>query len=73
MDTTLLRSVVSSAIIPAVTGGLTALGALVLMGLLDVVLFGVTLGAVGCIVLMEAVIVPGSVVRSGRRRKPSGR
>jgi ABC-type multidrug transport system fused ATPase/permease subunit len=28
------------------------------MGLLVVVLFGVTLGAVGCVVLMEAVIVP---------------
>ena len=58
VDTTLLRAVVSSAIIPAVTGALTALTALVFMGLLDVVLFGVTLGAVACIVLMETVIVP---------------
>jgi ABC-type multidrug transport system fused ATPase/permease subunit len=58
VDTTLLRAVVGSAIIPAVTGALTAMAALVLMGLLDIVLFGVTLGAVGCIVLMEAVIVP---------------
>jgi ABC-type multidrug transport system fused ATPase/permease subunit len=58
VDTTLLRAVISSAIIPAVTGALTAVAALVLMGLLDVVLFGVTLGAVACIVLMEAVIVP---------------
>jgi ATP-binding cassette subfamily C protein len=58
VDTTLLRGVVSSAVIPAITGALTALAALVLMGLLDVVLFGVTLGAVGCIVVVETVIMP---------------
>jgi ABC-type multidrug transport system fused ATPase/permease subunit len=58
VDTTLLRVVVSSAIIPAVTGALTSLVALVLMGLLDILLLGVTLGAVGCIVLTETVIVP---------------
>jgi ATP-binding cassette subfamily C protein len=58
VDTTLLRAVVSSAVIPAITGALTALAALVLMGLLDVVLFGVTLGAVGCIVVVETVIMP---------------
>jgi ABC-type multidrug transport system fused ATPase/permease subunit len=58
VDTTLLRAVVSSTVIPAVTAVLTALAALVLMGLLDVVLLGVTLGAVGCIVVMETVIMP---------------
>jgi len=58
VDTTLLRAVVSSAIVPAVTGALTALTALVLMGLLDIVLFGVTLGAVACVVFMEVAILP---------------
>jgi ATP-binding cassette subfamily C protein len=58
VDTTLLRGVVSSAVIPAITGALTALAAMVLMGLLAVVLFGVTLGAVGCIVVVETVIMP---------------
>jgi ABC-type multidrug transport system fused ATPase/permease subunit len=65
VDTTLLRAVVSSTVIPAVTAALTTLAALVLMGLLDVVLFGVTLGVVGCVVVMETVIVPriGRAVR----------
>jgi ABC-type multidrug transport system fused ATPase/permease subunit len=57
-DTVLLRGVVSNAVIPAVTGTLTALAALVLMGLLDVTLLGVTLAAVGCIVVMESVVIP---------------
>jgi len=58
VDTTLLRGVVSSAAVPAVTGALTALAALVLMGLVDVTLLGVTLAAVVLIVVMESVVMP---------------
>jgi ABC-type multidrug transport system fused ATPase/permease subunit len=58
VDTTLLRAVVSNAAVSAVTGTLTALAALVLMGLLDVVLFGVTAGVIVCVAVMESVIMP---------------
>lgn len=58
VDTTLLRAVVSNAVVPAVTGALTALAALALMGSLDLVLFGVTMGAVGCVVVTDSVILP---------------
>ena len=58
VDTTLLRAVVSNAMVPAVTGALTAVAALVLMGLVDVLLFGITVGVVACVVLLEAVIMP---------------
>jgi ATP-binding cassette subfamily C protein len=58
VDTTLLRGAVSNAVVPAVVGSLTMLGALVLMGLVDVLLLGVTLGAIGAIVVMESVVVP---------------
>jgi ABC-type multidrug transport system fused ATPase/permease subunit len=58
VDTTLLRAVVSNAAVPAITGALTALAALVLMGLVDVTLLGVTLAAVACIVVMESVVMP---------------
>jgi ABC-type multidrug transport system fused ATPase/permease subunit len=58
VDTTLLRAVVSNAVVSAVTGALTAAAALVLMGLLDVVLFGVTVGVVAGVAVMETVIMP---------------
>jgi ABC-type multidrug transport system fused ATPase/permease subunit len=58
VDTTLLRAVVSNAVVSAITGALTALAALVFMGLLDVLLFGVTLAVVASAVVMESVILP---------------
>jgi ABC-type multidrug transport system fused ATPase/permease subunit len=58
VDTTLLRAVVSNAAVSAVTAALTALAALVLMGLLDVVLFGATLGVVAGVAVMETLILP---------------
>jgi ABC-type multidrug transport system fused ATPase/permease subunit len=58
VDTTLLRGVISSAVVPAVTGALTALGAIVLMGLVDATLLGVTLAAIACIVVMESIVMP---------------
>jgi len=58
VDTTLLRAVVSNAVVSAVTGTLTASAALVFMGLLDVELFGVTVGVVVCVAVMQTVIMP---------------
>jgi ABC-type multidrug transport system fused ATPase/permease subunit len=58
VDTTLLRAVVSNAVVSAVTGALTAMAALVLMGLLDVVLFGVAVGVIVCVAVMQTVILP---------------
>jgi ABC-type multidrug transport system fused ATPase/permease subunit len=58
VDTTLLRAVVSDAAVSAVTAALTAVAALVLMGLLDVVLFGVAIGMVAVVAVLLAVILP---------------
>ncbi len=70
VDTTLLRGAVSNAVVPAVVGSLTLLGALVLMGLVDVLLLGVTLAAIGCIVMMESVVLP-KIGRATRERRSS--
>jgi ATP-binding cassette subfamily C protein len=67
VDTTLLRGVVSNAIVPAVTGLLTALAALILMGLVDGVLLGVTLAVIAGIVGMESAVLP----RIGRATRES--
>ncbi|MEU8890961.1 ABC transporter ATP-binding protein [Streptomyces sp. NPDC048442] len=45
-DTTLLRSVTTSSIVSAATGGLTFLAIIVLMGFMDPVLLGVTFGVI---------------------------
>jgi ABC-type multidrug transport system fused ATPase/permease subunit len=58
VDTTLLRAGVSNAVVPAITGALTTLAALTLMGILDLVLFWVTMVAVGCVVVTDSVILP---------------
>jgi ABC-type multidrug transport system fused ATPase/permease subunit len=65
VDTTLLRAVVSNAVVPAVTGALTTLAALTLMGLLDVVLFGVTVGTIASVLVTNSVVLP----RIGRATK----
>jgi ABC-type multidrug transport system fused ATPase/permease subunit len=58
VDTTLLRAVVTNAAASAVTAALTAVAALVLMGLLDVVLFGAAVGLVAIIAVVITAIVP---------------
>ncbi|HEY6786722.1 MAG TPA: ABC transporter ATP-binding protein [Trebonia sp.] len=57
-DTTLLRGVVGTAIVPAATGLLTGLAALVLMGLVDDVLLGVTVAVVAGVVVLESTVMP---------------
>lgn len=62
-DTTLLRQITTQGLVTAVTGAIGLLGTLVLMGLLDWLLLGVTLGSVA--------LVAVTVRWSGRRVGPA--
>jgi ABC-type multidrug transport system fused ATPase/permease subunit len=66
VDTTLLRNAVTNAVVPGVVGLLTMVAALVAMGLVDVLLLLVTLGAVACIAVMESLVLP-RIGRATRR------
>jgi ABC-type multidrug transport system fused ATPase/permease subunit len=57
-DTTLLRDVTTTSIVGVVTGSLTLVATLVLMGLMDVVLLGVTMGVFSLTALVIGVVVP---------------
>ena len=57
-DTVLLRGAISGAAVGFAIGSLTLLGALVLMGVVDVVLLGVALGALSTVVVMDSVVMP---------------
>jgi ATP-binding cassette subfamily C protein len=57
-DTTLLREVTTDSLVGLGTGGLTLVATVVMMGLVDVVLLGVTLGVVLCAGTVLGVIVP---------------
>jgi ABC-type multidrug transport system fused ATPase/permease subunit len=57
-DTTLLRDVTTDSLVGVVTGSLTLVATLVLMSLLDVVLFGVTVGVFSLAALVIGVVVP---------------
>ncbi|MFD9466602.1 ABC transporter ATP-binding protein [Streptomyces sp. NPDC060027] len=57
-DTTLLREVTTDSLVGLGTGGLTLVATVVMMGLVDVVLLGVTLGVVLCAGAVLGVIVP---------------
>ncbi|MFB7271856.1 ABC transporter ATP-binding protein [Streptomyces sp. NPDC056244] len=57
-DTTLLRAVTTQSIVSAATGGLAFLTTVVLMGLLDPVLLGVTLGVIVLIGGAVALVMP---------------
>jgi ABC-type multidrug transport system fused ATPase/permease subunit len=61
-DTTLLRDVTTGSLVGLVTGSLTLVATLVLMGLMDPVLLGVTLGVFS----LAAVVIGGVVPRIGR-------
>ncbi len=52
--------------VPGVVGLLTMVAALVAMGLVDLLLLLVTLGAVACIAVMEALVLP-RIGRATRR------
>ncbi|MFD8214575.1 ABC transporter ATP-binding protein [Streptomyces sp. NPDC059697] len=57
-DTTLLREVTTDSLVGIGTGGLTLVATVVMMGLVDVVLLGVTLAVILCAGTVLGVIVP---------------
>ncbi|WP_037618464.1 ABC transporter ATP-binding protein [Streptomyces aureus] len=65
-DTTLLREVTTDSLVGLGTGGLTLVATVALMGLVDPVLLGVTLGVVLCAGTVLALIVP-RINRASRR------
>jgi ABC-type multidrug transport system fused ATPase/permease subunit len=69
-DTTLLRDVTTTSIVGVVTGSLTLVATLVLMGLMDVVLLGVTMGVFSLTALVIAVVVP-RIGRAARQAQDS--
>ena len=65
-DTTLLRDVTTGSIVGVVTGGVTLIATLVLMSLLDLVLFGVTVGVFSLAAVVIGLVVP-RIGRAARR------
>ncbi|MFD7508761.1 ABC transporter ATP-binding protein [Streptomyces sp. NPDC059853] len=57
-DTTLLRGMTTNSLIGLATGGLTLLGTLVMMAIVDLVLLGVTVAVVGVMAVVIGVIAP---------------
>jgi ATP-binding cassette subfamily C protein len=69
-DTTLLRDVTTNSVVGVVTGSLTLVATLVLMGLMDVVLLGVTIGVFSVTALVIGIVVP-RIGRAARRGQNS--
>ncbi|MFL5996716.1 MAG: ABC transporter ATP-binding protein [Streptomyces sp.] len=57
-DTTLLKAVTTQAVVSAFTGGLTFVATIVLMGVMDPVLLGVTLGVIVLVGVAMALVMP---------------
>ena len=69
-DTTLLRDVTTGSLVGVVTGSLTLVATLILMGLLDVVLLGVTVGVFSLTALVIGLVVP-RIGRAARQAQDS--
>src|SRR6516164_5314496 len=69
-DTTLLRDVTTNSVVGVITGSLTLIATLVLMGLMDVVLLGVTMGVFGVTAVVIGVVVP-RIGRAARQAQNS--
>lgn len=65
-DTTLLRAVTTQSIVSAATGGLAFLATIVMMGLMDAVLLGVTLGVIVLIGGAVGLVMP-KIAQATRR------
>ncbi|MFF1698699.1 ABC transporter ATP-binding protein [Streptomyces sp. NPDC058257] len=65
-DTTLLRAVTTQSVVAAVAGGLTFIATIVMMGLMDAVLLGVTLGVIVLIGGAVSLVMP-RIARSTER------
>ena len=69
-DTTLLRDVTTNSVVGVVTGSLTLVATLVLMGLMDLMLLGVTMGVFSVTAVVIGVVVP-RIGRAARRAQNS--
>lgn len=69
-DTTLLRDVTTNSVVGVVTGSLTLVATLVLMGLMDLVLLGVTIGVFSLTAVVIGVVVP-RIGRAARQAQNS--
>ncbi len=72
-DTTLLRAVTTQSIVSAATGGLTFVATIVLMGFMDPVLLGVTLGVIVLIGGAFALVLPKIAQATRRSQEAVGR
>lgn len=72
-DTTLLRAVTTQSIVSAATGGLTFVATIVLMGFMDPVLLGVTLGVIVLIGGAFALVLPKIAEATRRSQEAVGR
>lgn len=69
-DTTLLRSAVSEGVVECITGTVSLIGALVLMGILEPLLLGVTLVVLACSTGLMVVVLPR--IREASQRAQAG-
>lgn len=72
-DTTLLRAVTTQSIVSAATGGLTFVATIVLMGFMDPVLLGVTLGVIVLIGGAFTLVLPKISEATKRSQEAVGR
>lgn len=72
-DTTLLRAVTTQSIVSAATGGLSFVATIVLMGFMDPVLLGVTLGVIVLIGGSFALVLPRIAEATRRSQEAVGR
>src|SRR6516165_6842619 len=69
-DTTLLRDVTTNSVVGVVTGSLTLVATLVLMGVMDPVLLGVTVGVFSLTAVVIGIVVP-RIGRAARQAQNS--
>jgi ABC-type multidrug transport system fused ATPase/permease subunit len=69
-DTTLLRDVTTDSLVGVVTGSVTLVATLVLMSIMDIVLFGVTLGVFSLAAVIIGLVVP-KIGRAARQAQDS--
>ncbi|MFF6835634.1 ABC transporter ATP-binding protein [Streptomyces sp. NPDC012438] len=72
-DTTLLRAVTTQSVVSAATGGLSFVATLVLMGFMDPVLLGVTVGVIVLIGGAVAALMPRIAAATKRSQEAVGR
>ncbi|WP_331743199.1 ABC transporter ATP-binding protein/permease (plasmid) [Streptomyces sp. NBC_01136] len=71
-DTTLLKAVTTKAMVSAFTGGLSFVAAVVLMGVMDVVLLGVTLGVIVLVGCATGYVLPKIAQATERSQEAVG-